>query len=82
MSESSKDLKAELEKGIARLATLRDEVRVRAHLGSMDLQKQWDELEPRIESAIDRATQDMSSASHAALREVTEALDKLKARLS
>ena len=82
MSETSKDLKAELEKSIARLATLRDEVRVRAHLGSLDLKKQWDELEPRIESAIDRATQDVSSASHAVLREVTEALDKLKARLS
>jgi hypothetical protein len=82
MGEATKELKAELERSLALLATLRDEVRVRIHLGSMDAKKQWNELEPRVQSAIDQAAKDVSNASHAVVREVTEALKKIKASLS
>jgi vacuolar-type H+-ATPase subunit H len=81
MTEAGKELKAELEKSLAHLATLRDEVKVRMHLASMDLKKQWDELEPRIRAATEQARRDVSSASQALVTEVTEALKKLRGRL-
>jgi hypothetical protein len=42
-------VKGDLERALARVATLRDEVRLHLHLASMDLKKEWDEkLSPRI----------------------------------
>jgi len=82
MSEAGKEVKAELEKSLAQLATLRDEVRVRLHLASMDVKKQWNELEPRIHAAPERAARDVSNGSHAVVREVTEAVKKIRASLS
>ena len=37
MNDAKAELKKELEKGVTRLQTLRDEVRVRLHLAGMDL---------------------------------------------
>jgi hypothetical protein len=57
-------------------------VRVHVHLDSMDVKKQWNELEPRVQSAIERAAKDVSAASDTVVRDVTEALRKLGASLS
>ncbi len=82
MTETTKELKVELEKSLALLARLRDEVRVQVHLASMDAKKEWNELEPRIHSAVEQAAKDVSNASHAAIQEMTDRLKKLKASLS
>lgn len=82
MTETTKELKAELEKSLALLARLRDEVRVQVHLASMDAKKEWNELEPRIHGAIEQAAKDVSNASQAVVGELTERLKKLKATLS
>jgi hypothetical protein len=79
MNQSTKALKAELEKSAALLRTLRDEVRVQMHLSGMEARDAWHELEPSLEAALERAAKDVSDGSHAALAELTEAHRKLRA---
>jgi hypothetical protein len=47
-SDVRADLKEELKKGLQGLQTLRDEVRVRLHLGSLDAKEEWNRLEPHL----------------------------------
>jgi transposase len=81
MSSTTQELKVELEKSVALLRTLGDELRVRAHLAGMDAKKQWNELEPRIKSAAEHAAREVSEASCVAVRDVNDALKKFKASL-
>jgi hypothetical protein len=78
MNQTTKDLKAELEKSAALLRTLRDEVRVQIHLSGMEAKDAWHKLEPGLEAALERAAKDVSNGSHAALAELTEAHRKLR----
>ena len=82
MSGTTQDLKAELEKSVALLRTLGDELRVRVHLAGMDVKQQWNALEPRIQTAVEHAAREVSEASCTAVKDVNEALKKLKASLS
>jgi hypothetical protein len=81
MSETTKELKAELEKSVGLLRTLRDEVKVKVHLAGMNAKQQWRELEPRLQSVVERAASDVSEASKQAVAEATEALKKLRSSL-
>lgn len=81
MNKASKDLKAELQKSADALRKLGDEVRVQLHLGGLDAKKEWNKLEPRLESALDRAAKDVSDASRDAIEELTEAVRKLRKSL-
>ena len=76
------DLKSELEKSAAFLQTLRDQVRVQVHLGRLDAQSKWREVEPRLEAALQQAATDVSDASHKAVEEATKALERLAKSLS
>jgi len=78
MSQTTKDLKAELEKSAELLRTLRDEVRVQLHLSGMDAKDAWRKLEPSLETALERAAKDVAEGSHAALAELAEAHRKLR----
>jgi hypothetical protein len=71
------DLKAELEKSVSLLKTLRDEARVKLHLAGMDAKSKWKELEPHLDAVEDAAKQ-ASDASHAA---VVKGVESLKAFL-
>jgi hypothetical protein len=82
MREATKELKAELEKSVGILRTLRDELRVKAHLAGLNAKDQWRELEPRLEAAVERATRDVSEASRQAVNDATEALKKFRASIS
>jgi hypothetical protein len=82
MRETTKELKAELDKSVALLRTLRDELRVKAHLAGMSAKDQWRELEPRLEAAVERAARDVSEASRQAVVDATEALKKFRSSIS
>ncbi len=82
MRDTTKELKAELEKSVALLRTLRDEIRVKAHLAGMNAKDQWRDLEPRLEAAVERAAKDVSEASRQAVADATEALKKFRSSIS
>ncbi len=77
MSETTKELKEELDKGVALLLTLRDEVKLKLHLAGMEAKKQWNELEPRVQTAVD-AAKHATDASHKVVTEAVSALKKFK----
>jgi len=80
MKETAKELKAELDKSVALLRTLRDEVKVKLHLAGMDAKARWRELEPRLQTAVE-AAKDASDASRKAVGEAVDALKKFRASL-
>lgn len=73
----SDELKAELKKGLGRLQTLRDEVKVKIHLASMNVKDQWKKLEPGIEE-VEKAAHDISEKSRGALSDALKRLEKLR----
>jgi hypothetical protein len=81
MNTPTKDLKVELAKSADLLRKLRDEVRVQLHLGGLEAKQEWNKLEPRLESALDRAARDVSDASRTAIVDLTEAVRKLRKSL-
>jgi len=74
-------LKSELKKSAALLKQLGDEVRLQIHLSGMDAKDAWQKLEPRVESALERAAKDVSDASREAVTDLTEAVRKLRASM-
>jgi TRAP-type C4-dicarboxylate transport system substrate-binding protein len=48
----------------------------------MEAKKQWNELEPRVQAAVERAAKDVSNASNSLVRDLTDALKKLRNSLS
>jgi hypothetical protein len=74
MSTTKEDLKAELDKTVAALQTLRDEARVKVRLAGMDAKDRWNKLEPEIEKA-ERAAKEAGDAAHQA---ATKGLHSLK----
>ncbi len=82
MRDTTKELKAELDKSVALLRTLRDEIRVKAHLAGMNAKDQWRDLEPRLEAAVERAAKDVSEASRQAVADATEALKRFRSSIS
>jgi orotidine-5'-phosphate decarboxylase len=81
MDETTKKVSGELEKSLEKLRTLRDEVRVRAHLAKMDVKDRWHELEPRVADVVEQAAKTASEASRIAVTEAIEALEKLRKSL-
>ena len=54
------DVKAEMQRGVDLLRTLRDEIKVKLHLAGMDAKDQWAKLEPelfKVERAAEQATE-------------------------
>jgi hypothetical protein len=77
-TKTAKKVGAELEKNLEQLRALRDEVRVRAHLAKMDVKDRWRELEPRVAAVVEQAAKSASEASHTAVNEAIQALQKLR----
>ncbi len=80
MGDAKNELKKELEKGLSRLQTLRDEVRVRLHLAGMDLKDQWNKLEPHLEEAEKKAGEVSEDAKNK-LADAVKKLEKIRASL-
>jgi hypothetical protein len=85
MSQLSEDLRKQLYKGLEDLKTLRDDIRVRLHLASMEAKTRWNEdLEPRffqIERQIKDAGERVGDAAHKALGELAQAFRSFRASL-
>lgn len=76
MRIDTEDLKRQFERSLAELETLRDETRVRVHLGTMELKDKLRELEERLEDLKKRKSglgQELGDAA-ADLRDAFRAL--------
>ena len=75
------DVKTEVNKGIERLGTLRDEVKLHLHLASLDAKQEWDEkLEPRI-NEVHSSARHVSDASHEVVSELVKRVEGFYAKL-
>jgi hypothetical protein len=80
MNQTTTDLRAEIMKLRQSLETLRDEVRVRIHLGAMDAKDAWKKIEPQIAAAED-AAEHASESSREALKKALQAVKQFRASL-
>jgi len=71
------DLKAELQKGAELLKTLRDEIKVKLHLGGMEAKDQWAKLEPELWK-VERAAQQATESSKRLMDELIQKLKSLR----
>jgi hypothetical protein len=73
VSQTKTELKAEIQKSQELLRTLRDELRVTAHLAGMQAKEHWKALEQRA-SEVEDAAGEVTVASRDALSQVLGAL--------
>jgi hypothetical protein len=81
VSQSTNELKAEIEKGLAQMQTLRDEIRVRLHLAGMDAKDEWNKLEPQLVE-VERAAEALTDATERAISDAVKRLSRLREKLS
>ncbi|HSN98085.1 MAG TPA: hypothetical protein VLS89_07290 [Candidatus Nanopelagicales bacterium] len=80
MSHTTDDMKAELQKGLESLQTMRDEIRVRIHLAGMEAKDAWNRLEPKLYEA-ERLAEEVSDASRAAMNDLVTRARELRSSL-
>jgi len=81
-------LRERLEQELEDLRTTRDELRVRVHLGKMDAQEQWEQVEKQwqqVESKLKvvgetgrEIAEDVGEAANIAIEEIKEGYSKLR----
>jgi hypothetical protein len=75
------DVKNEISKSLERLATLRDEVKVRLHLAELDAKQEWDEkLEPLISELQSKAGQ-LGESSREKVQELVSRVEGFYSKL-
>jgi hypothetical protein len=77
MTRTTTELKQEMEKSLALMRTLRDEIRVTVHLAGMEAKDEWRKLEPRL-ADIENAAKDLSEATCSAVSEAAKRLSELR----
>ena len=80
MSQTTDEMKADLQKSLESLQTLRDEIRVRIHLAGMEVKDLWNKLEPRLLEA-ERLAEEATETSRAALHDLLERAKELRSSL-
>jgi hypothetical protein len=80
MGDTTNELKTELKKSLSDLQRLRDEVRVRLHLASMELKDQWNKLEPYL-ADVEQKASEATEASRTLLSEAKKRLEQFRASL-
>ncbi len=76
--------RSEIQKALDEVKRIRDEIRVRVHLGGMDAKKAWHKLEPRIDRLdreLDAAGARVSTELEAAIEQVRKSIKALRDRL-
>ena len=73
--------------GYENLAQLRDDLRVRIHLGEMDLRDQWEKLEPKwwelqrkvtaVEKASANTAEEIATAANLLIEELLKGYDRI-----
>jgi hypothetical protein len=81
MSQTTTELKKEIEKSLSLMRTLRDEVRVKLHLAGMDAKDEWNKLEPRLDE-IEQAATAFTESTRAAVADAIKEVSKLRSKLS
>ena len=69
---------------IDELKKLRDEIRVRMHLGEMEVRQWWTEVEPRLsdlEESISRSVDQASESTEVFVEEFVDAFRRIRDRL-
>jgi hypothetical protein len=77
MSQTTKDLKAELDKSVELLKTLRGEIRVKLHLAGMEAKEHWNKLQPHLDAA-EQAAKDATVASKQAVEQAVKSLKEIR----
>ncbi|MCA9689580.1 MAG: hypothetical protein KC636_08210 [Myxococcales bacterium] len=80
MSGLKDDLRARFNSSVEELKTMRDEIKLKIHLGSMDAKKRWEQVEPqlgKIEQEIEAVGQGAYKAAGEMLDETRVAFKKL-----
>lgn len=75
------DLKQQIDQALGRLRTLRDDLRVRAHLGNMELRDGLRDLEANLQQA-EHAAQQATAAAFSKLRAIEAKFEQLGQKLS
>lgn len=81
MGEIENKVRTEAQATLEQLRRLRDEVRVKVHLGKMDVKQRWRELEPRVNALVDQAEKGTAKVSRAAVDDAIRALEKLRSSI-
>jgi len=75
------NVKAEIDTQVQKLATLRDEIKVRLHLATLDAKKEWDEkLAPKLVE-VEGTAKNFSDSSRGVLNDVITKAEEFLARL-
>ena len=74
-------LKQEVDKAVAQLRTIRDEIRLQLHLAGKDAQEAWRKLEPSLgdlEQKMGQVTEATKSKAQELLKRFSDLRDRLK----
>ena len=74
-------LSDDLQQALTKLQGVRDDIRVRLHLASLDLKQQWDALDPQVAEA-EKMVHDASESAREKLHELTAKFDELRNSLA
>lgn len=78
---TTQHIKEEVDKNVEKLQTLRDEVKVRLHLASLDAKKEWDEtLSPKL-FEVEQAAKNITESTRSTANELVAKLEDFLARL-
>ncbi|MBX3226312.1 MAG: hypothetical protein KIT84_42985 [Labilithrix sp.] len=78
---NTETIKADVEKNIEKLAGLRDEVKVKLHLASLDAKQEWDDkIAPHVVNA-EAAAKEITDASRAKLQEAIQKVEAFLGKL-
>jgi hypothetical protein len=81
MNTTTSHLVNDVKKYSETLQSLRDELQLRIHLGTMDVKTSWQELEPQLVDAERAAKGIATEATRALLTETIKKLIALRARI-
>lgn len=74
-------IKEDLDRNLERLQTLRDEVKLKLHLASLDAKTEWDErLAPKV-LEVEQAAKNITESSRSAAKELVAKMEEFLARL-
>lgn len=79
MSQTTQELKQEMQKTLGLLQTLRDELRVKLHLATMDAKDEWSKIEDELEQ-VERKAEKVSEASYEAVKQMLAKLRGFRSR--
>lgn len=79
--EITADVKNELNKGIEKLATLRDEAKLHIHLAALDAKQEWDEkLDPKI-TELQGSAEKLGESGKEKVQELVKAVEEFVTKL-